>query len=276
MKSLLMDAENRKYGVGAFSVANMEMIMGVIKAAEERRSPAILQIAQVRLPYSPLSLIGPMMIAAAKNAAVPIAVHFDHGLDIDVIKQALDLGFTSVMIDASHLPLKENIEIVKRVKKLAERYDACVEAEVGQLAGSEDGSVDHEMCYSNPEEVKRLYEETSVDAIALSIGNAHGLYKKEPKLKFEILNESKKLVKIPLVLHGGTGISDDDFRTCIFHGIRKVNIATASFSAVEEGVRKYCRGNIKNYFTLSETMVNSVYETVVRHMDVFQSSGKAE
>ncbi|WMJ90595.1 class II fructose-bisphosphate aldolase [Anaerocolumna sp. MB42-C2] len=274
MKSLLLKAEEGNYGVGAFSVGNMEMIMGAVKAAEESKSPAILQIAQVRLPYSPLPLIGPMMIAAAKNASVPIAVHFDHGTDIAAIKEALKLGFTSVMIDASHLPIKENIKIVKEVKNMADSYGASVEAEVGQLGKSEDGSKDTGMFYSNPEEVKDLYECTMVDAIALSIGNAHGLYTKEPKLNFDILSETRKLVSVPLVLHGGSGISAEDFRKCIEYGIRKVNIATASFMAVEEGARRYSSGEKRDYFKLSSEMVTGMYKNVKEHINIFKSNGK--
>ncbi len=276
MKTLLQEAEKDNYGVGAFSIANMEMIMGVIKAAEEKKSPAILQIAQVRLPYSPLSLIGPMMIAAAKNASVPIAVHFDHGLTYDSIKEALELGFTSVMMDASNLPIQENIKLVSMVRRLADTYGAAVEAEVGQLAGSEDGSVNHVMYYSDPKEVKELYEHTGVDAIALSIGNAHGLYKNEPRLKFDLLEQSRKLVPIPLVLHGGSGITTEGFRRCIDGGIRKINIATANFLAAEEGVRKYCEGELKDYFAMSHGMMLSIYENVAKHMDIFGSTGKAD
>lgn len=276
MKTLLQEAEKDNYGVGAFSIANMEMIMGVIKAAEEKKSPAILQIAQVRLPYSPLSLIGPMMIAAAKNASVPIAVHFDHGLTYDSIKEALELGFTSVMMDASNLPIQENIKLVSMVRRLADTYGAAVEAEVGQLAGSEDGSVNHVMYYSDPKEVKELYEHTGVDAIALSIGNAHGLYKNEPRLKFDLLEQSRKLVPIPLVLHGGSGITTEGFRRCIDGGIRKINIATANFLAAEEGVRKYCEGELKDYFAMSHGMMLSIHENVAKHMDIFGSTGKAD
>jgi fructose-bisphosphate aldolase class II len=275
MKSLLTKAEQDNYGVGAFSVGNMEMIMGAVKAAQERNSPAILQIAQVRLKYSPLHLIGPMMIAAAKSALVPIAVHFDHGMDLEVIKEALELGFTSVMIDASHLAIDKNIEVVKKVKAMADYYGASVEAEVGQLGGSEDGSVDNEMFYSNPEEVKELYESTKVDAIALSIGNAHGLYKKEPKLNYDILTKAKEIVPVPLVLHGGSGISSKDFRNCIEHGIRKVNIATSNFLSVEEEVRNYCNEDIKDYFKLSSNMEYGMYKNVMKHIDIFKSNDKA-
>lgn len=275
MKALLQEAQSNKYGVGAFNVANMEMVMGVIKAAEEKRSPAIIQIAQARLPYSPLHLLGPMMVAAAERSQVPIAVHFDHGLEEDRIKEALELGFTSVMIDASHLPLEQNIEITSRIKELAASYGASVEAEVGQLSGSEDGSTEYQAYYSDPGEVKELFESTGVEAIALSIGNAHGLYKKEPRLNFDILRDARELVPTPLVLHGGTGISDEDFRTCIQNGICKVNIATANFLAAEAGVREYCRKEERNYFEMSRAMVDSVCENAARHMDVFESAGKA-
>ncbi len=275
MKSLLTKAKLGNYGIGAFSVGNMEMILGAVKAAEESRSPAILQIAQARLPYSPLKLIGPMMVAAAKNASVPIAVHFDHGTDPAVIRMALELGFTSVMIDASHLKLSENIRMVKQVKDMADQYKASVEAEVGQLGKSEDGSEDTGMFYSNPNEVKELYESTGVDAIALSIGNAHGLYTQEPKLNFNILSDTGKLVSVPLVLHGGSGISAEDFKKCIQYGIRKVNIATASFMAVEAAARKYAAEEKKDYFKLSAEMVNSVCQNVKEHIEIFGSDNKA-
>lgn len=274
MKSLLTKAKQGNYGIGAFSVGNMEMILGAVKAAEESRSPAILQIAQARLPYSPLKLIGPMMIAAAENASVPIAVHFDHGTDPAVIRQALELGFTSVMIDASHLKLSENIRMVKQVKDMADQYKASVEAEVGQLGKSEDGSEDTGMFYSNPNEVKELYESTGADAIALSIGNAHGLYTQEPKLNFNILADTGKLVSVPLVLHGGSGISAQDFKKCIQYGIRKVNIATASFMAVEAAARKYAAEEKKDYFKLSAEMVNSVCQNVKEHIEIFGSNNK--
>ncbi|TAH72116.1 MAG: ketose-bisphosphate aldolase [Anaerolineaceae bacterium] len=275
MSSLLSKADTENYGVGAFSVGNMEMIMGAIRAAEEVNSPLIIQIAQARLPYSPLHMIGPMMISAAEKARVPVAVHFDHGLDVDVIGQALDLGFTSVMIDASHLPIDQNIEEVGKVKELADRYGASVEAEVGQLGVDESGIETLGNFYSDPYEVKKLYEKTNVDAIALSIGNAHGLYKKEPKLNFQLLNETKKLVSLPLVLHGGSGISQEDFRKAISLGIRKVNIATANFMSVEQEARNYCKDTKRDYFNLSSRMEKGMYLNVLKHIRIFQSMGKA-
>ncbi len=269
MKDILLRAEAGGYGVGAFSVADMEMILGAVKAAEELQVPMILQIAQVRLPFSPLDKIAPMMIAAAKNASVPVAVHFDHGLDVQTIGQALDLGFTSVMIDASKLSIDENIKITSEVRKMADRYNASVEAEVGQLGVSEDGTGDASRIHSDPKEVKRLYEETGVDAIALSIGNQHGFYKAAPKLNFEILEEANSLVPVPLVLHGGSGISDEDFRKCISLGITKINVATATFSAVKDAARNYLEGEKTDYFSLSDSMMKGAYENIKRHMQVF-------
>lgn len=274
LKTLLTRAEEGDYAVGAFNVSNMEMILGAVKAAQDMNSPIILQVAQSRLPYSPLPIIGPMMVAAAKNASVPICVNFDHGKDISLLSQALELCFTSVMIDASQLPLEENIAKVRKVKAMADRYGASVEAEVGQLGTTEEG-VFGEMFYSDPAEVRQLYEGTGVDAVALSIGNAHGLYKREPKLKFELLSETNRLVNVPLVLHGGSGISEEDFRRCIRLGIRKINIATANFMAVEAKAREYAKGENRDYFKLSTAMADGMYENVARHIKIFESDGKA-
>lgn len=276
MKTLLQKAETGNYGVGAFSVANMEMVLGAMKAAEECNSPLILQVAQVRLPYSPLFEIAPLMIAAAKEAKVPVAVHFDHGQDIECIEQALKLGFTSVMIDASAKPIEENIRMTGAVKKMADCYGATVEAEVGQLGLTEDGLGHEEAIYSDPNEVKQLYDATKVDAIALSIGNAHGVYKKEPKLDFNVLRRTKELVDVPLVLHGGSGISDEDFRNCIKNGVRKINVATATFLAVEQAVSEYAaQKSSPDYFALSRAMMLGAYENIKRHILVFGSDGKA-
>lgn len=276
MKQLLAEAEQGGYGVGAFSVANMEMIMGAVQAAEELNSPLILQIAEVRLPYSPLEIIAPMMVAAAKEAKVPVAVHFDHGKTIECIHQALELGFTSVMIDASCYPIEDNIRMTKEVRELADRYGATVEAEVGQIGVSEDGAAEGERIYSDPQEVRRLQTEAGPDAIALSIGNAHGLYKDEPKLNFEVLKTSRELTEMPLVLHGGTGISEEDFKRCIENGIRKINVATATFLAVEQAAREYATTEEKrDYFKLSHGMVKEAYENVKKHMLIFGSAGRA-
>lgn len=277
MKDLLADAQKRNYAVGSFSVANMEMVLGVIKAAEETQSPIILQIAEVRLNHSPLALIGPLMVAAAEEASVPVAVHLDHGKTPCCIEQALEIGFTSVMFDGSHLSVEENIKITKGIVEIAKEYGAAVEAEIGCVGGSEDGSEDIAINCTSPEQAKHFAEETQVDALAIAIGNAHGNYKEEPKLRFDILEKVHGLVETPLVLHGGTGISKDDFIRCHQNGIKKINIATATFDSVERSVRKsYENGEIHGYYDLHQAEIEGAYQNAKKHMEIFYSVGKAE
>lgn len=276
MRDLLADAKKGNYAVGSFSVANMEMVLGVLKAAEELNAPVILQIAEVRLKQSPLALIGPLMVAAAENAKIPVAVHFDHGKTAGKIHEALEIGFTSVMFDGSHLPIDENIAQTKSIIEMAKEYDAAVEAEIGCVGGSEDGSEDIAINCTNPADAVKFTQETGVDALAIAIGNAHGNYKSTPKLRFDILEECAKLVDTPLVLHGGTGISPDDFVKCSKTGIKKINIATATFDAVENSVRNcYNENNIKGYYDLQGAEVEGVYQNAKRHILIFGSDNKA-
>ena len=276
MRDLLKDAQKGNYAVGSFSVANMEMVLGVLKAAEELNAPVILQIAEVRLKQSPLELIGPLMVAAAKNAKTPVAVHFDHGKTKEKINQALELGFTSVMFDGSHLSLEENISQTLDIIKAAREYGASVEAEIGCVGGSEDGSEDIAINCTKPEDAVRFAEETGVDALAIAIGNAHGNYKSTPKLRFDILEECARLVSAPLVLHGGTGISPEDFVKCSKTGIKKINIATATFDSVENSVHTcYNENKIKGYYDLQAAEVAGAYENAKRHILIFGTDNKA-
>ena len=276
MKPLLEKAKKEGYAVGSFSVANMEMVLGVLKAVEETKSPAIIQIAEVRLNHSPLELIGPLMVAAAKNSPMPVAVHFDHGKTTEKIKQALDIGFTSVMFDGSHLPFEENSAVTASVKQLAAGYGADCEGEIGCVGGSEDGSENIAINCTSPEQAHEFSEKTGVDALAVAIGNAHGNYKQAPKLRFDILEETAALVKAPLVLHGGTGILPDDFRKCIKLGISKINIATATFDSVEQSARAaYDANSIKGYYDLQTAEVEGAYRNALRHIEIFGCSGKA-
>lgn len=276
MRDLLSDAQKGNYAVGSFSVANMEMVLGVIKAAEELNAPIILQIAEVRLKQSPLEIIGPLMVAAAKNAKVPVAVHFDHGKTIEKITQALEIGFTSVMFDGSHLPLDENIEFTKKIIEIARKYGASVEAEIGCVGGSEDGSEDIAINCTKPEDAVKFENETSVDALAIAIGNAHGNYKSTPKLRFDILSEVEQKTHTPLVLHGGTGISPDDFVRCSKTGIKKINIATATFDRVEQSVRNaYENGSINGYYDLQGAEVEGAYQNAKKHIFIFATDNKA-
>ena len=268
MKDLLRRAEEKNIGCGAFSVGNMEMVRGAIRAAEELDTPIILQIAEVRLKNSPLHLMGPMMVQAAKEAKVDVAVHLDHGLTFETVDKALEL--TSVMLDASTLPFEENIARVKAVVEKARKYGATVEAELGLVGGSEDGSCDHGIRCTDPDDAVVYARETGIDALAVAIGNAHGNYPVAPTLAFDVLEKIHEKVDIPLVLHGGSGITDKDFQRAISLGIRKVNIATASFNSLTAHVEKYMESTDKhNFFDLNEAMVKGTYENVKRHILVF-------
>ena len=270
MKDLLRRAEEKNIGCGAFSVGNMEMVRGAIRAAEELDTPIILQIAEVRLKNSPLHLMGPMMVQAAKEAKVDVAVHLDHGLTFETVDKALELGFTSVMLDASTLPFEENIARVKGVVEKARKYGATVEAELGLVGGSEDGSCAHGIRCTDPDDAVVYARETGIDALAVAIGNAHGNYPVAPTLAFDVLEKIHEKVDIPLVLHGGSGITDKDFQKAISLGIRKVNIATASFNSLTAHVEKYMESTDKhNFFDLNEAMVQGTYENVKRHILVF-------
>lgn len=276
MKDLLKRAEEKNIGCGAFSVGNMEMVKGAIRAAEELNTPIILQIAEVRLKNSPLHLMGPMMVQAAKEAKVDVAVHLDHGLTFETVDKALELGFTSVMLDASTLPFEENIAKVKTVVEKARKYGATVEAELGLVGGSEDGSCDHGIRCTDPDDAVVYARETGIDALAVAIGNAHGNYPVAPTLAFDVLEKIHEKVDIPLVLHGGSGITDKDFQRAISLGIRKVNIATASFNSLTAHVEKYMASTDKhNFFDLNEAMVQGTYENVKRHILVFNEPYQA-
>jgi fructose-bisphosphate aldolase class II len=270
MRSVLQKASQEKKAVGAFNVANMEMIRGVIKAAEELNTPVIMQVTEAWETHAPLELMAPAMISAAHNAAVDVVVHLDHGRDISTILKALELGFSSVMLDASHLPFEENIELVRRIVKRANNYDASVEGELGVIGGNEEGGKDFEALCTKPSEVQKFCERTNVDALAIAIGTAHGYYKVKPNLRFDVLEECGKITNTPLVLHGGSGLTSADFQKVISLGIRKINIATASFDSMLEEIRDMDVKHGKDgYFEVNEKMVNGTYESVKKHIRIF-------
>ncbi len=276
MKELLCEAAKQNRAVGAFSVYSMETVKGVIAAAEEMDTPVILQVAESRFPYAPLELMAPLMVQAAKEAKVRVAVHLDHGLHIETIRRALDYGITSVMLDASKYPLDENIRMTKQVMEMAQACGAAVEAEIGCVGGNE-GMGNVEDSYTKPEEAKRFVQETEVDALAIAIGNAHGNYKQAPNLQFRILKQIHEENPVPLVLHGGSGISFMDFRKTIDYGMRKINIATANLEALRDGAREVlAEKNGASYFQISERMAEKVYECTKTHIYVFNNQGSLE
>ena len=250
--------------------------MGAIKAAEELNAPLIMQIAEGRLRYSPLELLGPMMVAAAKYCKVPAAVHLDHGGTMKTVKLALDAGFTSVMFDGSKYPFEENIAKTKEVKALADKYGAAVEGEIGSIGGAEGDYKDQDVRITSVAEAKRFAEETGVDALAIAIGTAHGNYKETPHLRIDRLQEIAAEVSCPLVLHGGTGLTEKDFQNCLQNGIKKINIATASYDSVAREIKAVHAAKPEaNYFDFSDAAVQGTYKNIKKHMLIFGLQDKA-
>ncbi|NIZ41280.1 ketose-bisphosphate aldolase (plasmid) [Entomospira entomophila] len=270
---LLISARENHYAVGAFNVANMEMIMGAMQAAEEMQSPIILQVAEGRLGYSPFHLIAPMLVEAARTSSTQVAVNFDHGKSLSYIQKALDIGFSSVMIDYSHDSLVNNIQMTNQVKAIASKYNASIEAEIGVVGGSEDDSESLQVKYSNIDDIKSFLEQANPDALAVAIGNAHGHYQGTPRLNFDLLEQIASLSSTPLVLHGGTGISREDFRRGIQLGICKINIATSSFDAITSSIAS---AKYDNFFAISQAMVQATKENVKTYIEIFQSAGQAK
>ncbi len=232
LKDVLIPAQKEKYAVGLFNTVNLEMARGVFAAAEENGSPIIIGSAEILLPFGPMEELSYFLLPMAKRAKVPVVVHFDHGLTKEACLKALDLGFTSIMYDCSKLPYEENVAAVKEMAKIAHSYGATIEGELGHV-GDNEGSMEGADILENPSdfftqpEIAADYvERTGIDALAIAVGNAHGAYKLPPKLDFERITQIKNATNVPLVLHGGSGLSDLDFKTAIELGICKVNIFT--------------------------------------------------
>ena len=271
MKQIVDEAWQQGTCIPAFNVGSLEMVRGALRAAEELGTPVIIQIAERLLRYSPLELIGPGMVQAAKESELPVSVNFDHSSTYEVIRKALDLGFTSVMYDGSTLPFEENIEGTRRIVELANEYGASVEGELGLVGGSEDGLSDHGILCTNSDKAREFCERTGIACLAVAIGNAHGDYPTAPVLAFDILEQINQKAGVPLVLHGGSGISDEDFRKAISLGIAKINIGTASFNNVTKFASDYLSTEGRHtYFELNTAMTQGMYENALRHIKVFR------
>lgn len=238
---MLLDAQKGGYAVPAFNIHNLETIQVVVDTANELRSPVILAATPSTVKYAGLEYLIKMIETASNKYDIPIAFHLDHHEDVNSIKEAILLGCKSVMIDASHHPFEENVKIVKEVVDFAHRYDVSVEAELGKLVGQEDDLIvdESQSAYTDPKLAKEFVERTGINSLAVAIGTAHGLYKNEPKLDYERLKEIKKLVDIPLVLHGASGVPFDSVRTTIEDGICKVNIATELKIPFAESLKEF-------------------------------------
>lgn len=274
LNDVLRPAQQGHYAVGLFNTTDTDMLQAAIEAAEEMRAPIIIGTAQVLLPYGELQLIAPSVIAAAKRAKVPVVVHYDHGLTFERCMEALQLGFTSVMYDASAKPYAQNIQETREIVRIAHAFGATVEGEIGHVGNADGSDPAGDDRYTTVAEAMDYRNDTGVDALAIAIGTAHGAYKSAPKLSFDRLREIREKVDTPLVLHGGSGLTDEDFRKAVQGGIAKVNIFTdlclagmeAERQALEQGMEYLPARNLKK---------DAIREAVMRKMALFGCQGKA-
>ncbi len=247
VSELLQRAEAGGYAVGAFNCNNMEIVQAIIAAAEAERAPVIIQASQGAIKYAGLNWIVGMAKIAAEQSKVPVALHLDHGTSFEQCVKCIQAGFSSVMIDGSKYPLEENIALTNKVVEVARAVGVSVEAELGRIGGTEDDiSVDErEAMLTDPQEAKKFVDSTGVDSLAVAIGTAHGQYKGEPKLDFDRLVKIKELVKIPIVLHGSSGVPDEAIKKAISLGVRKVNIDTNIREAITYTMRQVLNDNPK-------------------------------
>lgn len=281
LKEILRIAEAKKIAVGSFNTPNLESVQAVIQAAEELNVPVIIMHAEVHEEFCALDLIGKVMVQCAKDAKVPVCVHLDHGEHLDYLEKALELGFTSVMYDGSALPYEENAANTCIAVSMAKRTGASVEAEIGTLGKREMGYEDAEnpedapkKVYTDPEDAERFVKETGIDALACSFGTAHGLYLTKPQLDMDVLDAIKKRVHVPLVMHGGSGVSEEDYRTVIEKGIRKINYYTYMAKAGGEGIQQHLAaeaGRPIYYHEIVSWGIEAMKENVMHALKIFSA-----
>ena len=279
LNDVLIPARRDKYAVGLFNAVNLEMARGIIEAAEETGSPVIMGTAEILLPYGPLEDLSYFLIPMAKRAKVPVVIHYDHGLTYDKCIEALKLGFTSIMYDCSTDSYEENVRKVKEMTEIAHSYGASVEGELGHVgnnpADDSDEQPDPSLFYTQPEQAKDFVDRTGVDALAIAVGTAHGAYKLPPKLDFErIATIAKTIPETALVLHGGSGLTDDDFKQAIEKGITKMNIFTDINVAAVKAVVENCKNTGKGMTEMIPYEVEAVKQETIKKMQLFGSVGR--
>lgn len=279
LKEILKIAEEEKNAVGMFNATGFDSLQAVIGAAEELNRPVIIAHAEVHNAYNDISFVGPAMIAAAQNATVPVCVHLDHGTSTQMIYRALRIGFTSVMIDASALAYEENLRLTKEITEISHAMGVSVEAELGRLVTGESGSTEianakPEDFYTDPEEAKAFCEATGIDALAIAFGTAHGFYKSQPKLDFGVVEKCAASTGLPLVMHGGSGVSEEGFRKAIASGIRKINYYSYMSKAGYMAAKEYIESGRSNYLHDAEyAAMQAMKEDVKKAIKIF-SAGK--
>ena len=279
LKEILQIAEAKRIAIGAFNACNLESLEGNLAAAEALGLPVILQFAQSHEPWIRLKLLGPVMVAAAKEASVPVCVHLDHGVDLGYLRLALDLGFTGIMMDASTRAYEQNVQMSREAAELAHRYGASCEAELGSMGALEsglgDGAEDQTKVYTDPTLAKDFVAQTGVDALACSFGTTHGIYLKAPRLDFEVVRRVREATgNIPVVMHGGSGVSPEAFREAIAAGVRKINYFTymdkAGGAAAKTAIERMDRAGAPVFFSaISMKARRAMQENVMAAMRVF-------
>lgn len=276
LNDVLKDARKNQYAVGLFNTVNLEMAKGVLAAAEEANSPVIIGTAEALLPYAGLEELAYFLVPLAQKAKVPVVLHFDHGLTPELVIKAMALGFSSVMYDCSTCSFQENMARLKEMAKIAKAFGASIEAELGHVGAADPNAAEadgDESLYTDPIQAKEFVDTTRVDALAVAIGTAHGAYKVKPKLDIGRLKMIGAAIDTPLVLHGGSGLSDDDFKNCIRNGISKINI----FTDINIAAAKAAAGCYQEGAGLTDLMgriVDSVKEATMVKMRLFGSVNK--
>ena len=274
MKEILKDAQEKRYGVGYFNAVNMEMTRAYIEAAEACHSPIIIGTAEGLLPYASFEWLIPMMIEQAKRAKVPVAIHLDHTYHFDTLMKALRCGFGSIMYDGSRLgDHRENIKNSAEIVKIAHAMGVGVECELGSVGGLEDeNGKEDAMIYTEPADAKDFIDQTGADFLAVSIGTQHGVYKATPKLDIPRLKQIRATVDTPLVLHGGSGLSDDDFRNSIAGGISKINVYTDIILAAKKAVAD---NPDAIYTDINQLAEKAMREATIVKLKLFGGEGRA-
>lgn len=280
LKEILKIAEEKNIAVGAFNAPNLEALQAVMGAAEETQLPVIIQFAPVHEAFNLLADMGPLMMEYAKRVSVPVCVHLDHGDTAERVRQALDLGFTGVMIDGSTLPYEENVALSKKIAEMAHAAGASVEAELGSMGRTETGSGegtganDETKIYTDPVQAKDFVTRTGIDALACSFGTTHGIYLTEPKLDFDVVKKVRiQTGNIPVVMHGGSGVSHDDYHTAIKSGVRKINYFTymdvAGGAAAAEVVKATAEGRPYFFTEMASRAREGMKKNVMSAMRMF-------
>lgn len=281
LKDLLSHAKQNKYAVGAFNVTNFDFIDPILDAAVSENSPIILQVAEVHFRYLDLEEAAPAIMGAARKVNIPVCIHLDHGKSLKTTVRAIRAGFTSVMFDGSEYPLEENMERTREVVKIAHSVGVSVEGEIGNVGGEAVGiqaaiaSSPDEKFFTDPREAKIFVRESGLDALAVAIGNVHGVYKGEPMLDFNRLQKLSAMLEIPLVLHGGSGITDKDFKKAVTLGICKINFYTGLSQAAVEKVHEFIKEHPKSisYPDITKVAMKESKKVVKKRLRVFGSAG---